>query len=155
MALSDLGDGSGRTELHVSSDTLMRRRIGLVEGRRRDDFAAPGVLATGDLFTQDDEGYLFFQGRLAEYILRGGEKVALATIRRLATLIPGVVAARTRVEPREDGHDFDLTLIVADGPDLRTPTQYRALLARTVRRGELPRAIDVVVDQPAGTFGYK
>src|SRR5262249_29688432 len=110
---------------------------------------------TGDVFTQDDQGYLFCKGRLTEYITRRGEKVALAAVRRLATQILGVLAARTRVEPREDGEDFDLTLIVDDGPDRRTPEQYRAILARTVRRGELPRRIDVVVDPLTQTFGHK
>ncbi len=171
VRLDDLGDGSGRTELLVSSDTLMRRRIGLVEGRRGDDFratASDGVasgtdaanaearwLVTGDVFTQDEAGYLFYRGRLAEYILRGGEKVALATVRRLATQLPGVVAARTTVEARDEGEDFDLTLVVADTAERQTPEQYRALLGRSVRRGELPRAIHVVVDHPAQAIGYK
>jgi long-chain acyl-CoA synthetase len=155
VSLADLGDGSGRTELLVSSDTLMRRRIGLVEGRQGEDFRAPGVLATGDVFTRDDQGYLFHRGRLAEYILRGGEKVCLATVRRLATQLPGVVSVKTRLEPRDDGEDFDLVLVVADAPDRLGPDQYRGLLARSVRRGELPRAIDVVVDHPERTFGYK
>ncbi len=155
VSLADLGDGTGRTELRVESDTLMRRRIGLVEGRRGDDFAAPGVLATGDVFAQDDEGYLFYKGRLAEYILRGGEKVALATVRRLATQIPGVLAARTAVVRRDEGEDFDLTLVLADGAEPRSPEQYRALLAKSVRRGELPRAIEIVLDHPVQAFSYK
>jgi long-chain acyl-CoA synthetase len=168
VALADLDDGSARTELLVSSDTLMRRRIGLVEGRRSDDFRVAGGapadapaerwLATGDVFTQDDEGYLFHRGRLGEHILRGGEKVALATVRRLATQLPGVLAARTATLTRDDGEDFDLTLVVADTADTaerRTPDQYRALLARVVRRGELPHAIHVVVDAPAQAVGYK
>jgi acyl-CoA synthetase (AMP-forming)/AMP-acid ligase II len=157
VTLADLGDDSGRTELLISSDTLMRRRIGLVEGRRGDDLI-PGPerwLHTGDVFTQDEEGYLFYKGRLTEYILRGGEKVSLATVRRLATQLPGVLAARTKVEPTGDGEDFDLTLVVTDAPSLPGPDQYRTLLARSVRRGELPHAIHVVVDQPANAIGYK
>jgi long-chain acyl-CoA synthetase len=153
VTLADLGDGSGRTELLISSDTLMRRRIGLVEGRG-EDFRAPGVLATGDVFTRDEEGYLFHRGRLGEYILRGGEKVALATVRRLATQLRGVLTARTEVVARDEGEDFDLVLTVPQGADRQTPDQYRAQLARSVRRGELPRAIHVI-DPPAQAFGYK
>jgi acyl-CoA synthetase (AMP-forming)/AMP-acid ligase II len=155
VSLEDLGDGSGRTELLVSSDTLMRRRIGLVEGRRGDDLRAPGVLATGDVFEQDDGGCLYYRGRLSEYILRHGEKVCVATVRRLSTGLPGVVSARTRVVPGDGGEDFDLTLVVADTPERRSPEQYRALLARSVRRADLPRAVEVVAEQQAHGLGYK
>jgi acyl-CoA synthetase (AMP-forming)/AMP-acid ligase II len=180
VTLADLDDGSGRTELLVSSDTVMRRRIGLIEGRGADDFRASDhpvppalpVLATGDVFTQDEEGYLYYRGRLTEYIVREGEKVSLATVRRVATQLPGVLAARIRVDPRgmgqspavpggapsltrDDSDDFDLTLTVAEAGPRETPEHYRALLARTLRRGELPGAIHVVVDQPAQSIGYK
>jgi acyl-CoA synthetase (AMP-forming)/AMP-acid ligase II len=155
VTLADLGDGSGRSELLVVSDTLMRRRIGVVEGRRSDDFRSPGVLATGDVFHQDEDGYLYYRGRLSEYILRGGEKVSLATVRRVATQLPCVVAARTGVHRRDDDEDFDLSLVVTDAPERPTAEQYRALLARSVRRGELPRSIHVIVDHPGQAFGYK
>jgi acyl-CoA synthetase (AMP-forming)/AMP-acid ligase II len=157
VSLADLGDGSGRTELLVSSDTLMRRRIGLVEGRHGQDFSARGFLATGDVFTQDEGGYLYHRGRLAEYILRGGEKICIAAVRRVAVQLPGVVSARAKIEPRDDGEgdEFDLVLVVAEGPDRLDPDRYRALLARSVRRGELPRAIEVVADHPARPVGYK
>lgn len=72
----------------------------------------------------------------------------------MANLLPGVVAARTRVAPGADGDDFDVTLIVAEGSDLRTPDQYRAMLARSLRRSELPRAIEVVADTPVQAFSY-
>jgi long-chain acyl-CoA synthetase len=154
VALHDLGDGSGRQELLVASDTLMRRRIGLVEGRSSDDFRAPGLLATGDVFTMDADGYLTFRARLSEYIVRGGEKVCLATVRRVATQLPGVISARTRVAFGAEGEDFDLSLVFAGVSPLGGPEPYRALLARSLRRGELPRAIEIVADQPA-FFGHK
>jgi acyl-CoA synthetase (AMP-forming)/AMP-acid ligase II len=154
VTLAELDDGSGRKELLVESDTVMRRRIGVVEGRKGSDFQAPGVLRTGDVFEQDDAGYLYYRGRLAEYILRGGEKVCLATVRRLATKLPGVVTARTRVTPAADGEDYELTLVVS-GAEPQPPENYRALLARSVRRPELPRAIRVVADHAAGALGYK
>lgn len=153
--LEDLDDGSGRKELIVASDTVMRRRIGLVEGRAHDDLREPGVLATGDVFEQDDEGYLFYRGRLSEYILRGGEKVCLATVRRLATRLPGVVTARTKVTKSDAGEDFDLALVVTSSASPHDGDQYRAMLAKSVRRAELPRTIEVILDHQAGHLGYK
>jgi acyl-coenzyme A synthetase/AMP-(fatty) acid ligase len=153
--LEDLGDGSGQKELIVQSDTVMRRRIGLVEGRIHDDLRAPGVLATGDVFEQDEEGYLFYKRRLSEYILRGGEKVCVATVRRLATRLPGVVTARTRLRRTDDGEDYDLALVVAGPGPHQGPEHYRALLAKSVRRAELPQTIQVVADHEAQSLGYK
>jgi acyl-CoA synthetase (AMP-forming)/AMP-acid ligase II len=151
--LEELADSSGRKELIVASDTVMRRRIGLVEGRAHDDLRAPGVLATGDVFERDEAGYLFFRGRLSEYILRGGEKVCVAAVRRLATRIPGVVTARTRIHASADGEDYDLVLVVTGA---RQPEErYRAELAKCVRRAELPRRIDILGDHEAQTLGYK
>jgi len=154
VELEGLGDGSGRTQLIVRSDTVMRRRIGLVEGRNSDDLRAPGVLATGDLFDRDDDGYLFYRGRLSEYILRGGEKVSLASIRRLVTSMPGVVAARTPTEATADGEDYDLLLVMADGVPAPSPTECRTFLARVVRRAELPRSVQIV-DAIDARMGHK
>ncbi len=151
VMLAGLDDGSGRTELLVASDTVMRRRIGLVEGRSGDDFRG-GFLATGDIFSQDEEGYLYHRGRLTEYLLRGGEKVCLATVRRLAAQLPGVLSARTRVA--EGGDDFELTLMLAETAVPESPEHYRALLARRVLRAELPRTLHVA-GYEAQAFSYK
>jgi long-chain acyl-CoA synthetase len=161
VTLADLGDGSGRRQLLVSSDSVMRRRIGVIEGRPHDDWfapvidggsptaalgsapAPPRVLATGDVF-DDEDGYLYYRGRLSEYILREGEKICLAAVRRVATQLPDVVSARTTVTKHEGGEDFDLTLYTAEAREPKGPEVYRALLGRSLRRGELPRSIEVV-----------
>ncbi|HEX2658895.1 MAG TPA: class I adenylate-forming enzyme family protein [Polyangia bacterium] len=166
--LDDVGDGSGRRELLVWADTLMRRRIGLVEGRRSNDFRPIPVagsatdlppdslaLATGDVFDQDSEGYLFYRGRLSHSLLRAGEKISLATVQRLATQLPAVISAKTRVTSTEDGEDFDLVLVVANVPARQSAEQYRTLLAHSIRRAELPRSIEVVVDDASQALGYK
>jgi acyl-CoA synthetase (AMP-forming)/AMP-acid ligase II len=153
--LEDLGDGSGQKELIIQSDTVMRRRIGLVEGRAHDDLRAPGVLASGDVFEQDEEGYLFYKRRLSEYILRGGEKVCVATVRRLATKLPGVVTARTRLRKTEDGEDYDLALVVTGPGPHEGPEHYQRLLAKSVRRAELPQKIQVLAEHEAQSLGYK
>jgi acyl-CoA synthetase (AMP-forming)/AMP-acid ligase II len=141
--LEDLGDGSGAKQLIVHSDTVMRRQIGLVEGRNANELRAPGVLASGDVFERDDGGYLFYKRRLSEYILRGGEKVCLATVRRLATRIPGVVTARTRIEKSTDGEDYHLMLVVAEGNAIGAD-DCRKELAKSIRLAELPRTIEIL-----------
>ena len=154
VRLEELADGSGRTQLIVESDTVMRRRIGLLEGRSADELRAPGVLATFDLFEQDAGGYLFYRGRLAEYIVRGGDKISLASIKRVATGLPGVVAARVRIERTAQGEDYDLLLATSDDREPPSETECRAYLARHVRRAELPRSIRFV-RQEEQVVGYK
>ena len=48
------------------------------------------VLATGDLFTQDEEGYLYFVGRKDDLIKSRGEKVAPKEVEEVLHSLPGV-----------------------------------------------------------------
>lgn len=144
-SLHPLGDGSGRSELHVSSATVMKRAIGRVEGRTNSDLVGPQTIATGDCFEQDGEGYLFFKGRLSDFISRKGEKISLAAVRRLASELPHVVSARTHIFKHKDGtEDFDLELRVnATAFAAHQESEARHLLNTRLRRNEMPRAIHI------------
>ena len=155
VMLEDLGDGTGRKQLLIASDTLMQRRLGRVEGRTTDDWHSPGVLATGDVFEQDADGYLYYGGRLADWIVRRGDKVSLAAVRRVAAQLPGVVRAQTHIVHHANGEtDFDLTLVLHATSDVHS-TDYRLQLGRFLRRGELPRRIQVVTADSCTSLGYK
>ena len=145
VSLHPLSDGSGRKQLYVTSATVMKRSIGRVEGRSNNDLVGPQTIATGDCFEQDGEGYLYFKGRLSDFISRKGEKISLAAVRRLAAELPHVVSAKTVIFKHQDGtEDFDLELRVDPGalaPDRKSDTQ--ALLNTRLRRNEMPRAIHI------------
>jgi acyl-CoA synthetase (AMP-forming)/AMP-acid ligase II len=145
VSLHSLGDKSGRKELHVTSVTVMKRSIGRVEGRTNNDLVGPQTIATGDCFEQDKDGYLFFKGRLGDFISRGGEKISLAAVRRLASELPDVVTARTLIVKQKDGtEDFDLELRVsATTPAQDQESNARHLLNSRLRRNEMPRAIHI------------
>jgi long-chain acyl-CoA synthetase len=125
-----------------------------VEGRPDHGFSAPQTIATGDTFDQDEGGYLFFRGRLCDYISRKGEKISLAGVRRLASQLPHVVHAKTLVTSRDDGHeDFDLVLrLDASGDELPNP---REALRRLLRQSEMPRHIHVEVASETSSHAYK
>ena len=109
VSLHPVGDGSGRKQLYVNSATVMKRPIGRVEGRTKNDLVAPQTIATGDSFDQDKDGYLYYLGRLSDFISRKGEKINLAAVRRLAAGIPHVVSAKTHIIKHGDGtEDYDL-----------------------------------------------
>ncbi|MGA2065046.1 MAG: class I adenylate-forming enzyme family protein [Thermoguttaceae bacterium] len=153
VRLKELGDDSAMKQLLVSSATVMRRRIGLVEGRKASDWSSPGVIATGDVFDQEDAGHLYFRGRLSDFVVRDGDKICLAAIRRAAAKLPFILGVKTHVYTRENGStDFDLTL-VADASNQTEAIDYRAQLGRVLRRSEFPRNLRVVAE--AGAYCYK
>ncbi|WP_342380466.1 acyl--CoA ligase [Myxococcus stipitatus] len=132
----------GQKELLVSSDTLMKRRIGIVEGEKLHAWRGPRLLATGDIFDLDADGYLYFQGRLSDFLVRGSEKICMASVRRLATTLPGVLTARTQVVQGAEGDDYEMILTVAD--ESRPPEHVSEALSRLLRLAERPRRIQVV-----------
>ncbi len=153
VCLEELGDGSGMQQLLVSSATAMRRRIGLVEGRKAGDWSSPGWIATGDVFDRDEDGYLYFRGRLSDFIVRDGDKICLAAIRRAAAKLPFVTGAKTHVYTCENGsRDFDLT-IMTEPSNQAEAIDYRAELRRLFRRSEFPRNLRVVAE--GGVYCYK
>jgi acyl-CoA synthetase (AMP-forming)/AMP-acid ligase II len=143
VSLHPVEDGSGRKQLHVNSATVMKRSIGRVEGRPKNDLVAPQTIATGDAFDQDKEGYLYFLGRLSDFISRKGEKISLAAVRRLAAGLPHVVSAKTHIIKHGDGtEDYDLELQVdASANATHEKSSMRGLLSGLLQRTEMPRAI--------------
>jgi len=153
--LEDFGDSTNKKQLMVSSETVMRRRIGLVEGCAPRDCSGPGTVATGDVFEQDAEGYLYFLGRVTDFIIRNGEKICLAAVRRVATQLPAVIQVKIDMLPRENGQaDFDLTLHTAGHGNL-PEGDYAGQLRRHLRAAEMPRRIRVVTTSDAFTHHYK
>jgi acyl-CoA synthetase (AMP-forming)/AMP-acid ligase II len=144
VSLQPIPDGSGRNQLFVQSATVMKRSIGRVEGRAN-DLVAPQTIATGDCFELDSGGYLYFKGRISDFISRKGEKISLAAVRRLASELPHVISARTTIFKHKDGtEDFDLELrfdASALTPDRQADTQHS--LNTRLRRNEMPHKIHI------------
>lgn len=135
VRLEPLSDGSNRRQLIVMSETVMRQRIGRLEGRPPDDLSEPGAVATGDIFDQDGDGYLYFQGRRTDFLTRGDEKISLASVRRVAAQLPQVLRATTRVFSGAGGRsDYELRLLVTGGEK----EAHRRHLAQRLCRHEWP-----------------
>jgi acyl-coenzyme A synthetase/AMP-(fatty) acid ligase len=131
-------DRAGRGELLVESDTALRRKVGEFDGVAS-PLVSPGVLATGDEFLVDEDGYLYFQGRLRDFLVIDGQKVALPSIRRFACSLPGVLKAETKVYRSDDGQPrFELELYMDGEGDTRTVERR---LREVLLRGERPAAV--------------
>jgi len=132
----ELPDGTG--ELLVSSPDVLLAKLG--GGSAGRTLSAPGVVATGDLFRVDDGGYLYFTGRLSDFVVVRGEKVSLSAVRGFVQALPGVVGCRTVLDTDPDGTvHFDLDVsVAADGidaePDVRRAIRGFLLAAERPRR---------------------
>jgi long-chain acyl-CoA synthetase len=137
--LEQIASDSDLGQLYVSSASIMKRRIGLTEGMTPETIRPERCIPTGDIFEIDSAGYLFHKGRLSDFIVRKGDKVCLAAIRRIAATLPNVIRARTVVSQHDYGDDFDLLLeTTADATGDFTP-----LLRKWLRHWEMPRDIRV------------
>lgn len=99
-------------ELLVSSDTVLVEKIG---GGGR-NLVRPGLVATGDLFRIDSDGYLYFMGRLSDFIVVRGEKVCLRSVRQLVQAMPGITRCATTVTTDAAGEtSYELSVQMAAG----------------------------------------
>lgn len=89
------------------------------------------VLATGDLFRQDDEGFLYFVGRRDDIIKSRGEKVAPREVELVLHAADGVEAAAVVGVPDPVlGQAIVAYVVVRDGATLEPATLRRHCAAR-------------------------
>ncbi|MCC4597095.1 acyl--CoA ligase [Xanthomonas campestris pv. phormiicola] len=144
--------GTDEGELMVATDTAMRRRIRAGE----EDSAPPAhgqgrVIATGDRFHRDADGYLFFRQRNPSFLVRHGEKVCLRSVCDAVEALPGVLRAQAWVQQspeRADTASFTLDVQCSD-PDLGERA-LRQHLAKVLLRSEQPDRLELSFAQDGG-----
>jgi acyl-CoA synthetase (AMP-forming)/AMP-acid ligase II len=146
-ALRPVPGRPGATELLVTSDTVLLRRVGRPGPDRT--LVGPDTVATGDLFRADADGYLYHEGRLSDFAILRGEKVCLAAVRQLVETVPGVVRCATVIADDASHFDLDVRVTATGAPasdevDLAAAEQrVRAAVAAYLLPGERPRRITV------------
>ncbi|MHA6763558.1 class I adenylate-forming enzyme family protein [Streptacidiphilus sp. PAMC 29251] len=146
--------GDGRRELIVVSDTVHLGRVGEEDATGRGGLVAPSVLATGDLGRVDADGYVHVQGRLSDFTEIHGEKVSLASVRRAAESLDGVLLAVPGVRRQDGREQVHVELFMRDlDPDTVTATEdsLRRQLRSLLTPGERPGALTLV---PAVAGGF-
>jgi acyl-CoA synthetase (AMP-forming)/AMP-acid ligase II len=81
----------------------------LIKGRYRDD----NWLATGDLFSTDDDGLLYFRGRAKALIKQGGYCIFPGDIERIVEKKQDVIAAKVVSGEDENGDEMAVLFIQA------------------------------------------
>ncbi len=112
-----------------------------------------GWLRTGDRGYQDDEGYLFIQGRIKELINRGGEKISPREIDEVLLRHPAVKQAVAFAVPHPSlGEDVGAAIVLRAGQTVSAP-ELRQFAAVSLADFKVPRQIVFVDEIPKGATG--
>jgi crotonobetaine/carnitine-CoA ligase len=108
-----------------------------------------GWWRTGDLVRADDEGFLYYCGRIRDTIRHRGENIVPDDIERTVTAHPAVAAAAAVAMPGELGGDDDVRLFVVPAGEATIDTgALRSWLVERLPRYMLPAVIEIIPQLP-------
>ena len=129
-------------ELYLKTDTCLKQRLGSSEKSTFHHLVSGRWLQTGDCFQIDDDGYLFFQGRCANFFIIHGEKVNLTAIKQVVLAFPNVISANTKLI-LENNNVFGYELYVVMNSEQYTHAQLSTYLKQYLYRHEQPLNIHI------------
>lgn len=107
-----------------------------------------GWVRTGDLFRQDEDGWLFFVERKKDVIRRRGVNIAPAEIERIVAAHPAVQECAALAVPSDLGEDeIKLVAVPAPGADL-TPDLLREVFEGSLPAHMRPRYVELAEALP-------
>jgi long-chain acyl-CoA synthetase len=116
-------------------------------------FTPDGWLRTGDLGTQDGDGFFFITGRIKELIIKGGENIAPREIDEALLKHPAVLeAAAFAVPDALYGQDIEAAVVLKPGQTV-SEAELRAFCEQPLGRFKTPRAIKILAELPKGPSG--
>jgi len=111
------------------------------------------VLYTGDLCKIDDDGYLYFVGRMDDVIKSRGEKVAPKEVENALVHIPGVKEVAVIGVPDElFGQAVKAFVVPEKGVELN-PKHILAEAKERLEAFMVPKFVEIVLDLPKTTTG--
>jgi fatty-acyl-CoA synthase len=127
-----------RGEIAVKGPTLM---LGYLGKTADEVFDAEGFYRTGDGGYVDDDGWLYFEGRLSDIIKTGGANVSPLEIDAAIRTFPGVKITQTVGLPHETLGEIVVSCIVAHEGASPNETSLRDHLKARLASYKLPRRI--------------
>jgi acyl-CoA synthetase (AMP-forming)/AMP-acid ligase II len=100
-----------------------------------------GYFCTGDGGYVDEDGYLFWEGRLTDMIKTGGANVSPVEVDAVLALMPGVKRAQTVGVPHETLSEIVVTCIVPHEGATLDEAEVRDYLKERLASFKVPRAI--------------
>jgi len=117
------------------------------------DVLVDGWFHTGDMGHQDDEGFLFVDGRSKEMIISGGENIYPAEIENLLIECPDIAEASVIGRPDERWGEIVVAVVVARPDRHLTGEQVLNLLEGRIARYKHPKEVIVVEALPKTALG--
>jgi long-chain acyl-CoA synthetase len=144
-------------ELVVRGSHVMKGYLNLPELTNAKLFPGklPGerVLHTGDLFRQDEEGYLFFVSRMDDIIKSKGEKVSPREVEEVLLRMPGVAnAAVVGVADPLFGQAVKAVIVPENGVELN-PKHVQGFCAQQLEDYMVPKIVEFRTELPKTTTG--
>ena len=127
-----------RGEVGIKGPTLMMGYIGKPIEETFDD---EGFFCTGDGGYVDDQGRLFWEGRLTEIIKTGGANVSPIEIDAVIATFPGVKITQTVGVPHETLGEMVVSCIVAQEDSTLDAAELTRFLKERLASFKVPRAI--------------
>lgn len=111
-------------------------------------------LRTGDLASADEDGYLYFQGRLKDMVKSGGENVYCTEIEQVLLKHPGVVEAIVFGVPDARWGEAVKAVIVPESSALPTALELDGWCLERIAAFKRPRWYEFAADEdiPRSTF---
>jgi amino acid adenylation domain-containing protein len=125
--------------------TAERLRPGVLPGER--------LLYTGDLCTQDEDGYLYFIGRSDEVIKSRGEKVAPREVEMALTRIPGIKEAAVIGVPDPMLGQAIKAFVVLESNVVLSISEIVAVCQRSLAPASVPKHVQFLPSLPKGVTG--
>lgn len=127
-------------EICVRGYSLMQ---GLYKREREDTFDADGFYHTGDGGTFDENGVLYFKGRLGDMIKTGGANVTPSEVEAVLTAFPEIKAAYVVGVPHpERGQEVAASVVLEPGAEA-DPDELRARVKSRISAYKVPRHLFV------------
>jgi amino acid adenylation domain-containing protein len=111
------------------------------------------VLYTGDYCRLDEEGYLYFVGRMDSILKVRGEKVAPKEIEMVLSDVPGVKESAVIGVPDEILGEAPKAFVVLEKGAQLTEKELRRACQERLEPFMVPRQIEIVADLPRTTTG--
>lgn len=112
-----------------------------------------GWLASGDLGTVDEQGYVFIVGRKKDVIISGGFNVYASEVESVLCSHAGVLEAAVVGLPHDDWGELVAAFVVPKPGARITPEEIDALAKSRLSPYKCPRRIEVVSDLPKNASG--
>ena len=112
-----------------------------------------GWLATGDIGSVDNDGFLTIVGRIKEVINRGGEKISPVDVEQALLLHPCVREAAAFGVPHPRLGENVAAAVVLQPEATTTPFELRIFLRDRLAAFKIPQRIDIVTSLPKSHTG--